>query len=401
MDENQKQGQEFDLDDILKEFGAEQEELLQEQVEQEPVLESQDGESLEDTVRLDTISQEAEEEQLPQDTVQFSLSEDTVQFPLTDDTVKFSLPEDFLQQEEEYALPLPDEDPVEPFSEEWEPEYEQPIGEYVPPQPIIFRPKSRLQELKSKLIAGPEKRYYQLAEQGLGKLQLAILANLVVALVAIGATFLYGLNYIPQDRTRLMIFLQFLALMLSATIGSYQLMEGVGDLIKRRFSLNTLLVFTFLACLVDGILCLQQKRIPCCGAFSLNMTMSLWGAYHIRNTEMGQMDTMRKATRLNSLVQVADFYEGRAGILRGVGQVEDFMDNYNQSTNLEKTLSVYAIVSLFVSMGIGVTAGVLHGMEQGLRAFSAALLVAVPATTYITLSRPMAILERRWQRRIF
>ncbi|MBQ3542224.1 MAG: hypothetical protein IJA45_03760 [Oscillospiraceae bacterium] len=410
MDDNKKQDQEFDLDEILKEFGTEPDAQLEEpeEVEAEAVLQPEEPQIPQDTVRLDTLLQEAAAEEalpqdtvefsLPEDTAEFSLPEDTVAFSLSDDTVQFSLPDEFSLPEEAYTPPMPEEDPVEPFSEEWEPEYEQPIGEYVPPQPIIFRPKSRLQELKSKLIAGPEKRYYELAEQGLGKLQVAILVNLLVAVVAIGATFLYGLNYIPEDRTRLMIFLQFLALLLSATIGSYQLMEGVGDLIKRRFSLNTLLVFTFLACLVDGILCLQQKRIPCCGAFSLNMTMSLWGAYHIRNTEMGQMDTMRKATRLNSLVQVPDFYEGRAGILRGEGQVEDFMDNYSQSTEPEKTLSVYAIVALFVSMGIGVTAGVLHGMEQGLQAFAAALLVAVPATTYITLSRPMAILERRLHR---
>ena len=48
---------------------------------------------------------------------------------------------------------------AEPFSEQWEPEYEQPIGEYVPPQPIVFKPRSRLRELKKDLVAGPEKRF--------------------------------------------------------------------------------------------------------------------------------------------------------------------------------------------------------------------------------------------------
>ncbi|MBQ3146120.1 MAG: hypothetical protein IJB91_00135 [Oscillospiraceae bacterium] len=394
MDENKNQEQAFDLDDILKEFGSESEQL-----EPEEII-AEEPDPIQDTVRLDTVPQDTLRfDAVSQDTVRFdTVSQDTVRLdapvqspPKQDlgDTVRFSLPEDAYEQ------PVAEEEPVEPFSEEWEPEYEQPIGEYVPPQPIVFRPKSRLQELKRKLIAGPEKRYYELAEQGLGKLQAAIFLNLLIAVAAIGATFLYSMNYIPAQRLRLMIFWQFLALLLSAMFGSYQLMEGIGDLFKRRFSLNTLLVFSFLACLVDGVLCLQQKRLPCCGAFSLNMTMSLWGAYHVRNTEMGQMDTMRKANRLHSLVQVPDYYEGRAGILRGEGQVEDFMDNYNKSTGPEKTLSVYAIVALFVSIAIGATAGVLQGMEQGMQAFASALLVAVPATTYITLSRPMAILERR------
>ena len=396
MDENKNQEHEFDLDDILKEFGSEPEQ--EKLTEEEPVAEA--AEATQDTVRFDAVSQDAVRlDAVPQETVRFAaVSQDTVRLdvpvqaePKSDlgDTVRFTLPEDAYEQ------PVAEQERVEPFSEAWEPEYEQPIGEYVPPQPIVFRPKSRLQELKRKLIAGPEKRYYELAEQGLGKLQAAIFLNFLVAVLAIGATFLYGMHYISEERLQLMIFWQFLALLLSAMFGSYQLMEGIGDLFKRRFSVNTLLVFSLLACLVDGVLCLQQKRIPCCGAFSLNMTMSLWGAYHTRNTEMGQMDTMRKANRLNSLVQVPDFYEGRAGILRGEGQVEDFMDNYRKSTGPEKTLSIYAIVALFVSIGIGTAAGALHGMEQGLQVFASALLVAVPATTYITLSRPMAILERR------
>ena len=407
MEENKNREQEFDLDDILKEFGSEPEQP-----------ESEAADPFGDSAQLDAILQGTEESAqanpAPQETVRFDpVSQDTQRFvPVSQDTVRFDAvvqeaelqaePEQNLEEtvrfslpEDAYDQPVAEEEAVEPFSEEWEPEYEQPIGEYVPPQPIVFRPKSRLQELKRKLIAGPEKRYYELAEQGLGKLQVAIFLNLLVAIGAIGAIFLYSLQYISTERLPLMIFWQFLALLLSAMFGSYQLIDGIGDLFKRRFSLNTLLVFSFLACLMDSVLCLQQKRLPCCGTFSLNVTMSLWGAYHTRNTQMGQMDTLRKATRLHSLVQVPDFYEGRAGILRGEGDVDDFMDHYNRLTGPEKTVSVYAIVALFVSLGIGITAGVLHGMAQGMQAFAAALLVAVPATTYITLSRPMAILERR------
>ena len=63
MDENKNQDLELDLDAILKEFGTEQEEPLEEQA---PVLEQEEGASLEDTVRLDTLPQEfAEREALP------------------------------------------------------------------------------------------------------------------------------------------------------------------------------------------------------------------------------------------------------------------------------------------------------------------------------------------------
>jgi len=332
-----------------------------------------------DTVRLDEITRAVKKQEAA------NLGETARFAPVGGD----ALPVD------EPPVTVAPEEKVEPYSQEWEPEYEQPIRDYVPQEPIIFRPKSRLQELKRKLIEGPEKRYYELSEQGLGKLQLAILMNLVVALLSAGATAMYAMGAVPEDRTRLLVFGQFLALLLSGLFGSYQLIEGVQDLLHRRFTLNTLLVFTLLACCVDAVICLRDVRVPCCAAFSLSMTMSLWSAYQKRNTEMGQMDTMRKAIRLDSLVSAPDFYEGKQGFLRAEGQVEDFMDNYQTPSGAERALSVYALAVLAVSLAAGIVAGTLHNVYLGIQVFSVSLLMAVPASSHITLSRPMALLERR------
>lgn len=386
MDEQEKQESEFSLEDILKEFGGEPTEetpVVADETEQEDVaiwtgepsqMPSQPA-FPQDTVRLDDITQavrKREESAQPEETEQpESPSESPEQIPT---------------------------EPEEPFSQNWEPEYEQPIGEYVPPQPIIFRPKSRLQELKRKLVAGPEKRYYELSETGLGKLQAAIFANLLVALLSGGTTLLYAAGVIGTGRARFVIFVQFLSLLLSALFGSYQLISGFTDMIKKRFSLDSLLLFSLLACLADGIVCLIQVRIPCTAAFSLNMTMSLWAAYERRNTEMGQMDTMRKATQLDSVAAAPDYLEGRPGFLRGIGQVEDFMDTYQQIPTPEKTLSVYALVALLVSAAIGIAAGILYSVSMGLQVFTASILVAVPASSYVSHSRPMALLERRLHR---
>ena len=62
-----------------------------------------------------------------------------------------------------------------------------------------------------------------------------------------------------------------------------------------------MLTVTFLACCADSVLCLQELRVPICAAFTLEVFMALWAAYHRRTTEMGQMDTMRKAVRLDSI----------------------------------------------------------------------------------------------------
>ena len=288
---------------------------------------------------------------------------------------------------------------IEPFSENWEPEYDQPMGEYIPPAKVIEHPRSRMREIKRKLVAGPEKRYYELSERGLGKLQAAIFFAAVLVVLSAGAAALYALGYVGPERIRLMVFSQVLIMLLAALLGCYQLMEGVGDLFVRgRFTLNTLLAITFVACCCDAVYCLQEERVPICAAFALEVVMSLWASYHRRTTQLGQMDTLRKATRLEGLFRVEDFYAGKPGIIRDQGQVEDFMDHYDEIPLPERRQNRYALVSLFISLAIAVTAGVLHGVPMALLILSTTLLVAVPASFFISLSRPAAVLERKLHR---
>ena len=283
----------------------------------------------------------------------------------------------------------------EPFSKNWEPEYEHPMGEYVPPQPIQFQPRSRFHELKKKLVEGPERRYYQLMEKGVGKLQVAIFFSLLVVLICAASTAMYTMGMVSENRMRLMVFVQFIAMLISAFLGSNQLIDGVADLAKKKFTLNTLLGITFLVCCVDGIVCLRQVRVPCCAAFSLEMTMSLWGTYHRRSIEMSQMDTLRKATRLDGVAVCPDYMEGKKGLMRHEGQVEDFMDRYAETGKPERTLNRYSLVATVLAFAIGIFAGVMQGFAAGVQVASVSLLAAVPATAFITHTRPMWLLERR------
>ncbi len=364
MDERENK---LELEDILKEFAQEAAvvEDIPEEYQPEPQEEAPEETVADDTVRLDTT--------------EFVKGQVHNAQPILD--------------EEEWEMPQEPEDV--PFEGQWEPEYEQPMGEYVPPQPIIFHPRSRLRELKRKLVAGPEKRYYALSEVGVGKLQAAIFLSMLVVLISAGSTVLYALGMVPESRMRLMVFGQFLAMLLSALLGYNQLINGFAVLLRGRFTLNTLLILTFAVCTLDGIACLQQLRVPCCAAFSLEMTMSMWSTYQRRNTELAQMDTMRKATRLNRLSAREDYCDGRKGFLRSDGEVEDFMDTYAAPSKQEKILSVYSLVAAVVAIGIGVTAGVLHNVSTGIQVTAVSLLAAMPATAFITVSRPEAILQRR------
>ena len=264
-----------------------------------------------------------------------------------------------------------------------------------PASNILYNPRTRLRELKKKLVAGPEKRYYELSEFGVGRLQAAIGLNLAIVLLCALVTTLFAMDLIPENRLRFVIFSQILAMLLSAFFGCGQMLDGLGDLFRGRFSINTMLSFTFAACCADAVFCLSELRIPCCAAFSLEVTMSLWAQYQKHSTEMAQMDSMRKAVRLNAIVKEPDYYNGKAGILRRDGEVEDFMDCYKKASGPEIVQSVYCLLSLLVCITIAVFAGMLHGTSMGIQILSASLLAAVPASFFITLSRPAALLERR------
>ena len=203
-----QENQELNLDDILREFGAAPEEApveepVAEETEavaeeatpeqpEEEQLEEMDEETLSlwlggkqeqpaadlgDTRRIDPVELQAHQTDITGDTIRLDGLVDGIptkpkKDPMLEDTQRIWNPEDTI-----HARPSSEEwkqgDTIhaEPFSGSWEPEYEQPMGEYVPPQPIAFNPRSRFRELKKKLVEGPEKRYYQLMEKGVGREQ--------------------------------------------------------------------------------------------------------------------------------------------------------------------------------------------------------------------------------------
>ena len=387
MDTNQ----DFDLEDILKEFSEHPEaeepaqpagQMPELRLDKEPLEESEASEAKKP-------DPQEPEESAPPDTQEFSPVEEPASDAITTDEPASAVPP---TDEPTIVMDLPEE-PEAPQPAVAEPAFE--VEEEFIPAPIVFTPRSRLKELKKQLVAGPERRYYELSEMGVGKLQAAVLLNLLVVLISGGVTALFALELVPENRMKLVIFSQVLAMLISALLGSNLMLDSLGDLLKGRFTVNTLLTLTFAACLIDGVFCLKELRVPCCAAFSLEMTMALWARLQRHNTEMAQMDTMRKAVRLHGIVRVENYYEGKDGLLRKEGEVSDFMDTYKKMPSPEIVQSIYAVLSLLVCIGIAVFAGMLHGLSMGVQILSTSLLVAVPASFFVSISRPMAILEAR------
>lgn len=388
--DNKNDTMEFDLEDILKEFhDTDTNEAV-----------SDDTQSISSLIGnmpdLFQTSAEAEEESPEANAgIASILSGDTIPFePITApeaDSIREAAPQgDTIQLPTDAVLSATKEIPsVEdsvPAAEE---------QEFVPQAPIVFTPRSRLRELKKKLVAGPEKRYYELEGQGLGKLQIAILVCLSLVAVCAGVTTMFAMDMMPESRLRLVIFSQVLAMLVSGLMSCNLMLDSLGDLLKGKFSVNTMLTLTFAVCVVDAIFCLKELRVPCCAAFCLEATMALWARYHRHTTEMAQMDTMRKAVRLHGLVKVPNYYKGKSALLRVDADVEDFMDNYNKVVGPELLQSIYAALSLLASIGIAVFAGLTHGLSMGVQILATSMLVAVPASFFVSITRPMALLENR------
>ena len=418
--DNNNEPQEFDLEDILREF---HDYSKDDQPETEPAAETAPEPEAETLPQFSATEEAPPQSSAPEETLpQFSVPEaalleevlteeaqigeksgeapdavpqEPTGMPSLEDTIRFS-PEDLEKPEEEISASEDDTIRIDPpvvNTEPVKPAFE--VDEQFIPAPIVFTPRSRLKELKKKLVAGPEKRYYELSETGLGKLQAAILLNLLIVLLCAGVTTLFVLGMVPENRLRLVIFSQVLAMLLSGLLGCQLMLDSIGELFHGRFTVNTLLTLTFAACIADAVNCLAELRVPCCAAFSLEMTMALWARYQSRSTEMAQLDTMRKAVRLNGIVKVGNFYEGKPGLLRTQGEVEDFMDNYQKPSGPEKTQSLYAGLSLLACIAIAIFAGLTHGVSMGVQILATSLLVAVPASFFVSITRPMAILEQR------
>lgn len=404
---------EFTLEDILKEFGTSEddgrihdaatpelmEDLPQREFIEDAPLSEQPAPQDEPELLIWTPAAKREEPKQPtSDTIRVDTRQIRAKVgraAVSDQTQSFTpvgsstppTPEPFRTN------PIPEG--AEPFSASWEPQYDQPIGDYIPSEPIVFRPRSRLGELREKLIAGPERCYNALSEKGVGKLQIALFASMLIVVLSCASIVLHRMNMVRENRMRLLVFSELFAMLLSATLCWERMVDGIGKIFRGRFNTDTLLVFSFAACIADGIYCLKEVKIPFCAAFCLNAFMCLWAEYHRRSTQLAQMDTLRKATRLNRITKAPGCYEDCPGFLQSDGQPEDFMDTYSADSAPEKAVNRFALLGLVLSVAAAATAGIHGGLRVGVRTWSAAILAVCPATMLICQTRPGWTLQRK------
>lgn len=367
----EKENLDLELDNIIREFS------------EKPAEEKfSKDKKMEDTIPLEDIVQASQEKAAAQEATQrFTPVKEPA--PIEEDTRRF-VPVEEKPKQKPAAKPKKAEDTV---SLNIQKKKEAPKTLRTP-----------FQIMRRKIVEGPERQYYALRELGIAKIQTVMLLSFLVALASIGVTVLYTLGHIPEDRLRLLIFGQLLIMMFSALLGAFQLVDGLLSLGKLRFRPNTLLAFTFIACCIDGWFCLMNLRVPCCSVFCVQVFMSLWGGYLHRKTQTCRTDTMRTAKELSGIGMNRDYMDGVQGLLRCEGDVDHFMNTYGKEEAPEKILGWYCLGAFAAALAVGIVIGLTNGWNVGMQIFAACLLAAMPATMFITLSRPAAQLERKLYR---
>ena len=257
--------------------------------------------------------------------------------------------------------------------------------------PILF-PKNQAQELRQKLESGPEQRYRALTGKGFGRLQVGLFLSAFLFLGAAASTLLF--YQVGENRLQMLILGQILVLILSALVGFRLLLEGVREMLHGRFRLNSLLAVTFLACLADGLCCLRSGLLPFGAVFCLQMLLAQWGEYLRLQTQISRLDTLRKAQELTAVVKSRKFYQGLCAYQTRPGDPESY-DEAGEMPYPERLLCLYGLCAVVLSLVLAAATGVLYGFSHGVRTCAAALLAAAPASVFLAIARPEAVLEKK------
>ena len=355
MNEETKEYTMDDLEDIIREYSS-----RRPREQQKPV------ETSGDTVRMDKVEA---------DTVRFGAA--------AGDTVRLDRPAAAAMQD---TKPLPDVDEDVRVYEPPKKRRETPV---TPPpekqQPIAFPHKNPVPPVEDRRDAP--------AEKTLQRLRTGLIVQLVLFVIgALAALFAYQTQ---AAHPTVNVLVQLVLMLLTAAVGYRRILEGVEQLRQRRFRLTGLLAVSFGVCLLEGLVCLFTHEVPFGAVFSMQMLMAQWAEYQKQQTSLSQQDTLRKATDLTAVVRTDKYYKGQPAYQTTEGRPEDFAARAAEEIGPEKTLCQYALGAVALGAVLALVAAIIHGLSVGLRVYAAVLLAAVPASSFVSIQRPAAILEKR------
>lgn len=246
-------------------------------------------------------------------------------------------------------------------------------------------------------IVTPEALYRE-SSHGIIGIKIRLVICFLLALTAIALSLCRANGWLAFNREDSFPNFTEMALLLICSLLSYDVLaEGVSKILRLRFQLTSLLTVAVILALIDGSYCLTTTRATYCPVVCLLLSAALWGSSQTAQATCGTMDVGRRAVEPEAVLREPALLQKRAGVLRGKGSLAEFMVASQRPAGPDRLLSAYGLALLLLSAaGAGLTCQ--GNLERFVQNWTAILLAGIPVLSFVTVSRPWAILTRRLQK---
>ncbi len=257
----------------------------------------------------------------------------------------------------------------------------------------IYKPHQAASPKREKPQPQPAKEPAAAQENNLNHLQAGIFLNAAIFLASAAATLFY--SFVDTAQQPLFMIWQLLTIALAAVVGWKRMREGFFALLKKKITPESWLLISLVVCVLDAMACLSGQRLPFGAVFALQMLMSRWAAYQRQQGRQSRQEVLKQATTLTAVVKTENYFNGLPAYQSVAATPEDLPSADEQETPPERIFSRYLLVAAIFAVVLALTTGLLHGVDAALQTLSAAVLVALPASAFVAVVRPMAVLEKR------
>ena len=391
---------EFELEDILREFGGEgmadigsEDDVPESSVP--PVLRQFDRESGRDTP-LSTHVAVADRQDVHQcdadggKTIRFApISQREHQSDIREpETDVMDIPED---------LPVQGDPPSEPL--------DSAVRHHRPEDQVIRNSNYKCRKKKtakpvasspaqSKRKTAPTSAEARLrgAQEGMAGRTARMILCLLMAVLALIVGLIREQDMLESlSQQRFLVFGEMALLILCAICAWDVLVSGI---LRLRFDLNALVLVEVLLGLVHGFLCLGSGGVSYCPLICLVLFFALWGLQSRHRGIADTMDVARKTDCSSVLCAATGLSGDTTALLPGTDSLESFLNCHDRVPIPQRLTDIYALLTLLLSL-VGAVLAPKGNMETFIRNWTVMLVAGTPLCGFLVWFRPWAALASR------
>ncbi len=233
--------------------------------------------------------------------------------------------------------------------------------------------------------------------QRLGSSRLRLVICLLLSLAEI-ALVIYqecNLSWIPAlEKGNLAATISILLWVLCVLLAYNILVRGFEQLFRLRIGLETLCGVSTVLIGIDAIASVSQGRMPYCAIGALELTFALWGLSDGYLGRLHTLSALQNAEDPRSVQEITDVWNGKSGLFRGKGDVQQFLQQMDQPDLTTRAMQIYAPLALAASFGFALYLS-STGKQPFTQAWMILLMGAIPLCGFISYTHPFRLLAKR------